>query len=75
MCLGNLRRSIYDNKNKKPVNFHFITPQIPQALNTFQESYNIEYFKVVKRLKSLQKAERYLEPKRASMIELFCEYT
>ena len=33
-------------------------------------------FKEIKRLKSLQvKAEAYLEPKRASMMELFCEYT
>ena len=24
--------------------------------------------------KSLQKAEKYLEPKRASMMKLFCEY-
>ena len=35
-----------------------------------QESYNAMYFKVIKRLKS-----RELEPKRASMMELFCEYT
>ena len=28
-----------------------------------------------KRLKSLQKAEVYLEPMRASAMELFCEYT
>ena len=28
----------------------------------------------MKRLKNLQKAEAYLEPKRASMMELFCEY-
>ena len=26
-------------------------------------------------LKSLQKAEKYLEPKRASAMELLCEYT
>ena len=31
--------------------------------------------KEIKRLKSLQKVEAYLEPKQASMIELFCEYT
>ena len=31
--------------------------------------------KKIKRLKSLQKAEVYLEPLRASTIELFCEYT
>ena len=29
----------------------------------------------MKRLKSLQKAEAYLEPKQASMMELFCVYT
>ena len=31
--------------------------------NRFQESYNVKYFKEIKRLKSLQKAEVYLEPK------------
>ena len=31
--------------------------------------------KKIKRLKSLQKAEVYLEPMRASTMELFCEYT
>ena len=29
----------------------------------------------IKRSKSLQKAEAYLEPNQASMMELFCEYT
>ena len=29
----------------------------------------------IKRLQSLQKAEAYLEPKRISTMELFCEYT
>ena len=32
-------------------------------------------FLKIKRLKSLQKAEVYLEPMRASTKELFCEYT
>ena len=32
------------------------------------------HFKEIKRSKSLQKAEAYLEPKRASTMELFCEY-
>ena len=45
------------------------------TLNRFQESCNIKYFKEIKRLKSLQKAELYLEPMRASTMELFCEYT
>ena len=31
----------------------------------------MNYFKKIKPLKSLQKAEAYLEPKRASMMELF----
>ena len=35
----------------------------------------MKYFKETKRLKSLQKAEVYLEPMRASTMELFCEYT
>ena len=39
--------------------------------NRFQESYNVKYFKEIKRLKSLQKAEAYLEPKQASMMEHF----
>ena len=43
--------------------------------NRFQESYNIKYFKEIKRLKSPQKAEAYLEPKQASTMELFYEYT
>ena len=38
-------------------------------------SYDVKYFKEIKRLKSLRKAEAYLEPKRASTMELFCEYT
>ena len=39
------------------------------------KSYNVKYFKEIKRLKSPQKAQAYLEPKRASTMELFCEYT
>ena len=35
----------------------------------------MKYFIEIKRLKSLQKAETYLEPKQASMMELLCEYT
>ena len=35
----------------------------------------IKYFKETKLLKSLQKAEAYLEPKRASTMELLYEYT
>ena len=38
------------------------------------ESYNIKYFKKIKCSKSLQKAEEHLEPKRASTMELFCEF-
>ena len=38
-------------------------------------SYNVKYFKEIKRLKSLRNAEAYLEPKRASKMGLFCEYT
>ena len=29
----------------------------------------------MKELKSVQKEEAYLEPKQASMVERFCEYT
>ena len=35
----------------------------------------MKYSKEIKRLKNLQKTERYLEPMRASTMELFCEYT
>ena len=45
------------------------------GFNRFQELYNEKSFKKIKRLKSLQKAEVYLEPMRASTMELFCEYT
>ena len=41
----------------------------------FQESYNAKYFKEIKRVKSPQKAETYSEPKQASTMELFYEYT
>ena len=42
----------------------------------FQGSHNVKYFKEIKLLKSLQvKAEAYLESKRASTMELSCEYT
>ena len=43
--------------------------------NRFKESYNVKFFKEIKRLRSLQKAEEYLEPKQASMMELFCKCT
>ena len=44
--------------------------------NRFQESFNVKYFKEIRSLKSLQvKAVPYLQPKRASIIELFGEYT
>ena len=33
------------------------------------------HLKKIKHLKSLQKAEVYLEPMGASTMELFCEYT
>ena len=39
--------------------------------NRFQESYNVKYFKEIKCLESLLKAEVYLEPKRISAMELF----
>ena len=38
-------------------------------------SYSIKYRKEIKRVKSLQKAERCLEPYRASTMELFFKYT
>ena len=40
----------------------------------FDELKEVKYFNGIKCLKSLQiKAETYLEPKQASLIELFCE--
>ena len=39
--------------------------------STFDE---LKLFKEIKRLKGLQKTEA-LQPKQASMMELFCEYT
>ena len=43
--------------------------KVLQRNHRFQESYNLKYFKEIKRLKSLQvKAEAYLEPKRVSTI-------
>ena len=44
--------------------------EVLQRNNRFQESY-VKYLKEIKRLKSLQN----VEPKQASMMELFCEYT
>ena len=50
--------------------------KVLQRNNRFQESYNVKYFKKKqKRLKSLQNAEAYSEPKQASMMKLFCKYT
>ena len=40
-------------------------------MNTFQEPYNEKYFQEIKRLKRLQKAEAYLEPKQTSTIKRF----
>ena len=40
----------------------------------FDELKEVKYFKEIKRLKSLQKVETYLEPNRASTMELLCEY-
>ena len=38
--------------------------------------YNEKYFKeMVKRSRSLQKADAYLEPEPTSTLEAFCEYT
>ena len=59
--------------------FDELKQEVPQKkiirLNRFQEPYNERSFKKIKHLKSLQKAEVYLEPMQASTMELFCEYT
>ena len=44
-------------------------------INKFKEYYNVKFFQEIKLLKSLQKAEAYFEPKQASMMGIFCEYT
>ena len=49
--------------------------KVLQRNNRFQESYNVKYFKEIKRLKSPQKAEAYLEPKQASTMEPLYKYT
>ena len=41
----------------------------------FDELKEVKYFKEIKRLKSLQKVEAYLQLEQASIMELFCEYT
>ena len=48
--------------------------KVLQGNNRFQESYNVKYFKEIKYLKSLQKAEVFLETKPISAMGLFCEY-
>ena len=49
--------------------------ELKEAKYFKEKSYNVKYFKEINRLKNLQKAEAYLKPKRASTMELFCEYT
>ena len=44
-------------------------------INRLQEFFNVKYFKEIKRLNNLQKEEAYLEPKWASSMKSFCEYT
>ena len=71
-----LRCLICDQKKEQLLNFHIVTPKFQLArLLTYFKSLNVKYFKVIKRLKSLEKAEAYLESKQASMMELFSEYT
>ena len=59
---------LYEQKNRKKLS------QLTRDAAELQDSY-VKYFKEIKRLKSLQKAEAYLEPNRASTMELFLEYT
>ena len=49
--------------------------KVLQRNKRFQDPYNVKCFKEIKRLKSSQKAEAYSEPKQASAMELFYEYT
>ena len=41
----------------------------------FDELKEVMYFKGIKHFKSFQKAEKYLEPKRAPTMERFCVNT
>ena len=41
----------------------FLIASLREVTDLFQESYNVKYFKEIKRLKSLQKSEAYLEPR------------
>ena len=49
----------------------FLIASLREVTDLFQEFCNVKYFKEIKRLKSLQKAEVYLEPERASTMESF----
>ena len=47
-----------------------------QEITDFNGFFNVKYLKEIKRFRSLQvKVVSYLETKRASVMELFCEYT
>ena len=55
-CSGNLERFNLQHNNEQLLNVHIMTPQIPtsefcKAPSTFQDSYNVKYFKVIKPLK------------------------
>ena len=49
--------------------------EVLERNNRFPESYNVQSFKEIKRLKSLQRVGVYLEPKWTPAMELSCEYT
>ena len=54
--------------------FNSMLDELKEALSRnsrLQKFFNVNYFKETKSLKSLQKAEVYLEPKRASTMEFF----
>ena len=65
MCLGNLEMFNLQPQEWTTTKllYYYTSNSDLQAPNRFQESYNAKYFKVIKRLKSLQKAETYLEIK------------
>ena len=66
---GSMFNSMFDELKEE------CTSDFRNRFNRFQDSYNVKYFKEIKCLKSLQKAEANLEPNQVSMMELFCEYT
>ena len=79
MLINRLLTSVYVLVNRIVFNRFSMFDELKE-LKYFREitdfkSLILRHFKEIKRLKSLEKAETYLEPKRASTVELFLEWT